>query len=175
MRQRNYGRDFELTFRMGFTLLLLALVYVFFLGLLMFAGIPWEFVLILAIGMAFFQYFMSDKLVLATTGAKEVSAEEEPRLHATVERLAAIADIPKPKKIAVMETHVPNAFATGRNPKNAVIAVTRGLMSRLNERELEAGARTRTGACEEPRCYGAHMGEHHRDSGGLPIANAILD
>ncbi|MXY47625.1 MAG: zinc metalloprotease HtpX [Chloroflexi bacterium] len=138
MRQRNYGRDFELTFRMGFTLLLLALVYVFFLGLLMFAGIPWEFVLILAIGMAFFQYFMSDKLVLATTGAKEVSAEEEPRLHATVERLAAIADIPKPKKIAVMETHVPNAFATGRNPKNAVIAVTRGLMSRLNERELEA-------------------------------------
>ena len=138
MRQRNYGRDFELTFRMGFTMLMLALVYVFFLGLLMFAGMPWELVLILAICMALFQYFMSDKLVLATTGAKEVSAEEEPRLHAMVERLAAIADIPKPKKIAVMETHVPNAFATGRNPKNAVIAVTRGLMSRLNERELEA-------------------------------------
>ena len=138
MRQRNYGRDFELTFRMAFTMMMLAVVFVLFLGLLMFAGIPWEMVLIIAIGMAFFQYFLSDKLVLATTGAKEVTAEQEPRLHGMIERLAAIADMPKPKKIAVMETHVPNAFATGRNPKNAVIAVTRGLMNRLNERELEA-------------------------------------
>ena len=138
MRQRNYGRDFALTFRMGFTMVMLALVYVAFLGLLMAAGIPWQMVLIIAVGMAFFQYFMSDKLVLATTGAKEVTAEQEPRLHGIIERLAAIADMPKPKKIAVMETHVPNAFATGRNPKNAVIAVTRGLMTRLNERELEA-------------------------------------
>ena len=138
MRQRNYGRDLELTFRMGFTMMMLAVVYVFFLGLLMMAGIPWEMVLIIAVAMAFFQYFMSDKLVLATTGAREVTAEEEPRLHGMIERLAAIADMPKPKKIAVMETHVPNAFATGRNPKNAVIAVTRGLMTRLNERELEA-------------------------------------
>ena len=138
MRQRDYGRDLELTFRMGFTMMMLAVVYVFFLGLLMMAGIPWEMVLIIAVAMAFFQYFMSDKLVLATTGAKEVTAEQEPRLHGIIERLVAIADMPKPKKIAVMETHVPNAFATGRNPKNAVIAVTRGLMTRLNERELEA-------------------------------------
>ena len=138
MRQRDYGRDFELTFRMGFTMMMLAVVYVLFLGLLMFAGIPWQMVLIIAIAMAFFQYFMSDKLVLATTGAREVTAEEEPRLHGIIERLVAIADMPKPKKIAVMETHVPNAFATGRNPQNAVIAVTRGLMARLNERELEA-------------------------------------
>ena len=67
-----------------------------------------------------------------------VTAEEEPRLHGIIERLVAIADMPKPKKIAVMDTHVPNAFATGRNPKNSVIAVTRGLLNRLNERELEA-------------------------------------
>ena len=138
MRQRNYGRDLELTFRMGITMMMLAVVYVFFLGLLMMAGIPWELVLVIAVAMAFFQYFMSDKLVLATTGAREVTAEEEPRLHGIIERLAAIADMPKPKKIAIMETHVPNAFATGRNPKNAVIAVTRGLLTRLNERELEA-------------------------------------
>ena len=138
MRQRNYGRDMELTFRMGITMMMLAVVYVFFLGLLMMAGIPWELVLVIAVAMAFFQYFMSDKLVLATTGAREVTAEEEPRLHGIIERLAAIADMPKPKKIAIMETHVPNAFATGRNPKNAVIAVTRGLLTRLNERELEA-------------------------------------
>ena len=138
MRQRNYGRDLELTFRMGITMMMLAVVYVFFLGLLMMAGLPWELVLIIAVAMAFFQYFMSDKLVLATTGARAVTAEEEPRLHGIIERLVAIADMPKPKKIAVMETHVPNAFATGRNPKNAVIAVTRGLLNRLNERELEA-------------------------------------
>ena len=138
MRQRNYGRDLELTFRMGITMMMLAVVYVFFLGLLMMAGLPWELVLVIAVAMAFFQYFMSDKLVLATTGAREVTAEEEPRLHGIIERLVAIADMPKPKKIAVMETHVPNAFATGRNPKNAVIAVTRGLLNRLNERELEA-------------------------------------
>ena len=138
MRQRNYGRDLELTFRMGITMMMLAVVYVFFLGLLMMAGLPWELVLIIAVAMAFFQYFMSDKLVLATTGARAVTAEEEPRLHGIIERLVAIADMPKPKKIAVMETHVPNAFATGRNPKNSVIAVTRGLLNRLNERELEA-------------------------------------
>ena len=138
MRQRNYGRDLELTFRMGITMMMLAVVYVFFLGLLMMAGLPWELVLIIAVAMAFFQYFMSDKLVLATTGARVVTAEEEPRLHGIIERLVAIADMPKPKKIAVMETHVPNAFATGRNPKNSVIAVTRGLLNRLNERELEA-------------------------------------
>ena len=138
MRQRDYGRDLELTFRMGITMVMLAVVYVFFLGMLMMAGLPLELVLIIAVAMAFFQYFMSDKLVLATTGARVVTAEEEPRLHGIIERLVAIADMPKPKKIAVMETHVPNAFATGRNPKNAVIAVTRGLLNRLNERELEA-------------------------------------
>ena len=138
MRQRNYGRDLELTFRMGITMMMLAVVYVFFLGLLLLAGIDPILIGVIAVAMAFFQYFMSDKLVLATTGARVVTAEEEPRLHGIIERLVAIADMPKPKKIAVMETHVPNAFATGRNPKNAVIAVTRGLLNRLNERELEA-------------------------------------
>ena len=138
MRQRTYGRDRELTFRMSFTILMLILVYVAFMGLLFWAGVPWFLVLILAVGMSVFQYYMSDKLVLMTTGAKEVTPEQEPRLHATIERLAAMADLPKPKKIAVMDTHVPNAFATGRNPQNAVIAVTRGLMSRLNAKEVEA-------------------------------------
>ena len=138
MRQRGYGRDPELTFRMSFTILMLVLVYVAFMGLLFWAGIPWMFILGLAIAMAAFQYYGSDKLVLMTTGAREVSEQEEPRLHAMIERLAAMADMPKPKKIAIMDTHVPNAFATGRNPKNAVIAVTRGLLARLNEKEVEA-------------------------------------
>ena len=138
MRQRTYGRDRELTFRMGFTILMLVFVYIAFMGLLFWAGIPWFFILAIAVGMSVFQYYMSDRLVLMTTGAREVTPEQEPRLHATIERLAAMADLPKPKKIAMMDTHVPNAFATGRNPQNAVIAVTRGLMSRLNEKEVEA-------------------------------------
>ena len=138
MRQYSYKRDPELTFRMYFTMLMLGLVYVAFLGLLFWAGISPIFILVIAVAMAAFQYYGSDKIVLMTTRAKVVTAEEEPKLHATIERLAAIADMPKPKKIAIMDTHVPNAFATGRNPKNAVVAVTRGLLDKLDEREVEA-------------------------------------
>ena len=138
MRQRSYGRDPELTVRMFFTMFMLALAWVAFMGLLFWAQVPWFLVLILAIVGALFQYYGSDKLVLMTTGARVVTPQEEPKLHGMIERLAALADMPKPKKIAVMDTHVPNAFATGRNPKNAVVAVTRGLLSRLSEREVEA-------------------------------------
>ncbi|MDA1348484.1 MAG: zinc metalloprotease HtpX [Chloroflexi bacterium] len=138
MKQRGYGRDPELALRMFITIFMLAMVYVAFMGLLFWAGISPILILVFAVVMAAFQYFGSDKIVLMTTGAKEVSAEQEPKLHATVERLAAMAEMPKPKKIAIMETHVPNAFATGRNPKNAVIAVTRGLLARLTEKEVEA-------------------------------------
>ena len=127
-----------MTFRMFFTMFLLALVWVAFIGLLFWAQVPWLFILIFAVVGALFQYYGSDKLILLTTRARVVTAQEEPKLHGTIERLAAMADMPKPKKIAIMETHVPNAFATGRNPKNAVVAVTRGLLSRLNEREVEA-------------------------------------
>lgn len=138
MRQRSYGRDSGLTFRMAFTMLMLAGLWVLFIGLLFAAGVSAWLILGFAVFGAFFQYFMSEKLVMLSTGAKEVSAQDEPWLHATIERLAQMAEIPKPKRIAVMETHVPNAFATGRNPKNAVVAVTRGLLNRLNEREVEA-------------------------------------
>ncbi len=138
MRQHGYGRDTELTFRMTFTVFLLGCLYIAFVGLLLIAGVPLFFVLAIAIVMAVVQYYSSDKLVLMATGARIVKRVEEPRLHAMVERLAAIADMPKPKHIAVMDTSVPNAFATGRNPSNAVVAVTTGLMRRLTDRELEA-------------------------------------
>ena len=138
MRQRSYGRDLELTFRMAFTGFLLLLLYMAFGLLLLWAGIDPIFILVIGVVMVVFQYFGSDRLVLATTGARTVTPQEEPRLHAMVERLAAMADMPKPKKVAIMETHVPNAFATGRNPKNAVVAVTRGLLARLDEKEQEA-------------------------------------
>jgi len=138
MRERGFRRDKELTFRMTFTMLMLALVYVAFLGLLFWAGIHPIFILVIAVVMSIFQYYGSDKIVLLTTNAKVVTPEEEPQLHAMVNRIAAMADMPKPKNLAIMETHVPNAFATGRNPKNAIIAVTRGLLSRLDEKEQEA-------------------------------------
>ncbi len=138
MRQHGYGRDTGLTFRMFFTMFMLAGLWVVFMGLLFWAGISPILIFGFALIGVLIQYFMSDKLVLMSTGAREVTAQEEPWLHATIERLAQMYEIPKPKKIAVMDTHVPNAFATGRNPDNAVVAVTRGLMSRLTDREAEA-------------------------------------
>ena len=123
---------------MFFTMFMLAGLWVVFMGLLFWAGISPVLIFGFALIGVLIQYFMSDKLVLMSTGAREVTAQEEPWLHATIERLAQMYEIPKPKKIAVMDTHVPNAFATGRNPDNAVVAVTRGLMSRLNDREVEA-------------------------------------
>jgi heat shock protein HtpX len=93
--------------------------------------------LVIIVGIAFVQYYTSDKLALAASGAKEVSREQAPDLHAMVERLCALADLPKPK-IAVIPTDVPNAFATGRNPKNAAVAVTEGLWRRLEPHEVEA-------------------------------------
>jgi len=93
--------------------------------------------LVIVVGMAFFQYYTSDKLALAASGAKIVSQEEAPELHAMVERLCAMANLPKPR-IAVVDTDVPNAFATGRNPKHAAVAVTTGLWRRLEPQEVES-------------------------------------
>jgi heat shock protein HtpX len=93
--------------------------------------------LVIVIGLAVVQYWTSDKLALAASGAKVVSPEEAPELHAMVERLCAMADLPKPR-VAVIPTDVPNAFATGRNPKHAAVAVTEGLWRRLEPQEVEA-------------------------------------
>ena len=92
--------------------------------------------IIIVVGLAGVQYWTSDRLALAASGAKIVSQEEAPELHAMVERLCAMADLPKPR-IAVVDTPVPNAFATGRNPKHAAVAVTTGLWRRLEAPELE--------------------------------------
>ena len=132
-----WKRDFGLTWRIWMTLLLLLLVYLVFLGVLSALGVGWEFLILLAGGMAFFQYFFSDRLVLWSTGARVVEADEYPELHRMVERLSAEAGIPKPR-VAVVPSPVPNAFATGRNPKNAVVAATDSLMRILNKDELEA-------------------------------------
>jgi len=93
-------------------------------------------VLLIVVGLAVFQYFTSDKLALAASGAKVVTPEQAPELHAMVERLCAMADLPKPR-VAIIPTEVPNAFATGRSPKHAAVAVTEGLWRRLEPKEIE--------------------------------------
>jgi heat shock protein HtpX len=138
MNRRSFGRDRGLSLRMFFTSSLLGLLYVVFaLVLFKFTGVGYIGMGVIVFGMAFFQYFTSDKLALAASGAKVVSADEAPDLHAMVERLCAMANLPKPR-IAVVPSDVPNAFATGRNPKHAAVAVTQGLWSRLEPQEVEA-------------------------------------
>jgi heat shock protein HtpX len=137
MKRMAYGRDAGLTLRLLATSGLLGLLYVgFFLVLLNFTNFGFVPLLFIIGVIALVQYYTSDKLALLASGAKVVSEDEAPQLHAMVERLAAMADLPKPK-VAVIETDVPNAFATGRNPKHSAVAVTTGLWSRLEPREVE--------------------------------------
>jgi heat shock protein HtpX len=137
MKRRTYGRDAGLTLRMLATTGLLGLLYVVFGAVLIsYLNVGLLPMVLIIGGIAFFQYFTSDKLALRASGAKVVSEEEAPELHAMVERLCAMADLPKPK-VAVIDTEVPNAFATGRNPKNSAVAVTSGLWQRLEQREVE--------------------------------------
>src|SRR5579885_2645612 len=137
MKRRTYGRDAGLTLRMLLTGGLLGLLYVVFAVVLFSVlNVGLAPMLVIVIAMAFFQYYTSDKLALAAAGAKVVSREDAPALHDMVERLCAMADLPKPK-VAIMDTPVPNAFATGRSPKHAAVCVTTGLWERLEPKEVE--------------------------------------
>jgi heat shock protein HtpX len=137
MKRRNYGRDAGLTIRMLLTSGLLGLLYVVFAAVLIsFLNIGVAPVILIVLGFAVFQYYTSDKLALAAAGAKVVTREDAPALHDMVERLCAMSDLPKPK-IAIMQTPVPNAFATGRSPKHAAVCVTTGLWDRLEPKEIE--------------------------------------
>src|SRR5436190_16745907 len=138
MKRRSYGRDAGLSFRILLTSSLLGLLYVVF-AVVLFQVLSVGLIpmLVIVIGLAFFQYFTSDKLALAAAGAKVVERDQAPELHDMVERLCALADLPKPK-IAIVDTDVPNAFATGRSPKHAAVAVTTGLWRRLEPQEVEA-------------------------------------
>jgi heat shock protein HtpX len=134
-----WKRDWGLTGRIvltGFLLLILYLVFMTILLILFPSASIWLFV-ILAVGMVFVQYFFSDKLVLWSTRARILEDDEYPELHKIVEKLCKEADLPIPK-IAIMQSPVPNAFATGRSPKHAVVACTDSIMRLLNKDELEA-------------------------------------
>jgi heat shock protein HtpX len=137
MKRKSFGRDAGLSARLLLTSGLLGLLYVVF-AVVLFNVLDVGLVplLVIVIGLAFFQYYTSDKLALLTSGARVVERDQAPELHDMVERLCALADLPKPK-VAVIPTEVPNAFATGRSPKHAAVAVTEGLWRRLDRREVE--------------------------------------
>ena len=122
---------------MGFTIFLIGLLYVVFISLLIAVGVQSITVIIIAAALLFSQYYFSDKIALYSMGARIVSAEQAPELHAIVDRLVAMADMPKPR-VAIADIDMPNAFATGRSPKAAVVCTTTGLLRRLDTQEIEA-------------------------------------
>lgn len=152
--------DAGLNFRMLITGLLLVVLYAIIVGVLLSLGVSTAFVLILCGAMLFSQYFFSAKIAMFSMHAHVVTPEEEPRLHAIVDRLCLLADMPKPL-VGVAETDIPNAFATGRSPKAAVVCATRGIMGRLSDEELEAVL--------------AHELSHvaHRDVAVMTIASGV--
>ena len=131
-----YGRDRGLTTRMGLTIFGLGLVYVLFIGAMIAAGVGAITILLIAGGFAVAQLLFGDKIALASMRAKVTTPEEQPELHAMIERLCQLADVPKPR-IAVSEMDMPNAFAAGHSRKSATVCVTTGLVQRLEPRELE--------------------------------------
>jgi heat shock protein HtpX len=137
MARTRFPADRGLSSRMVLTMFLIGLVYVAFVAVLIALRIPVVWILLIAGGFLFFQFFFSDRIALFSMRAHEVSPQQEPVLHGIVDRLCALADMPKPK-VAVAESDIPNAFATGRNQKSAVLCVTTGIMRRLEEPELEA-------------------------------------
>jgi heat shock protein HtpX len=132
-----WKRDWGLTGRVWLTMFLLFILYLVFMTILLAFGAGLWLIVLLAVGMGLVQYFFSDKLVLWSTGARILEKDEYPELHQTVEKLCKEADLPIPK-IAIMQSPVPNAFATGRSPKHAVVACTDSIMRLLTKDELEA-------------------------------------
>ncbi|MEM0498243.1 MAG: zinc metalloprotease HtpX [Methanothrix sp.] len=132
-----WSADRGLQARMLLTMFLLAAVYLIFINVIMAMGVGIQGVVLIMGIFLFIQYFYSDRIALASVGARIVSESEAPELHELVGRLCAIAGLPKPR-IAVVRTDIPNAFATGRSQSSSVVAVTTGLLRRLDKSELEA-------------------------------------
>jgi heat shock protein HtpX len=139
MASTRFINDRGLTARMTLVMFLLGGLFVALVVALMFVfrntGL-WVLIGFAGIGVAWFQWYNSDTVALKAMRAREVTPQEAPELHGMIDRLCALADMPKPR-VAIADTDVPNAFATGRNQKRAVVAVTTGLWDRLDEREIE--------------------------------------
>lgn len=136
MARTRFRPDHGLSLRMGGVGLGLVALYVAFAVALIYATSSALLGIIVAVGFAFGQWYFSDKLALKSIGGQEVSPAQAPELHAMIDRLVILADMPKPR-VAVAVTDVPNAFATGRTPHHSVVCVTTGIMQRLDADELE--------------------------------------
>jgi heat shock protein HtpX len=132
----SFGRDRGLQARMVLVMFLLFVVYSALVAALYAAGAGAVLIAFVAGGFALVQLFAADKLALRAMGARVVTPQEAPELHAMIERLCVQADLPKPQ-IAVVDTEMPNAFALGRSPKHATVACTTGIMRLLSPAELE--------------------------------------
>jgi heat shock protein HtpX len=128
--------DKSLTARMTLTIFLLGALYVAVMAILIAAGINAGFVIVIAVAVLFAQFWFSDRIALYAMHGRIVTPEEAPELHGIVDRLCALADMPKPA-VAIASTDIPNAFATGRSPNRAVVCATTGIMRRLDTEELE--------------------------------------
>jgi len=160
MSQSKIESDHGLNARMFVTGLLLVLLYAIIVTVLIRVGVAYEFVIVIAFALIFSQYYFSDKIAMFSMHAHEVTPAQEPRLHEIVDRLCLLANMEKPR-VGVAEVDMPNAFATGRSPKHAVICATRGIMNRLSDEELEAVL--------------AHELSHvaHRDVAVMTIASGV--
>jgi heat shock protein HtpX len=140
MASSRFIKDSGLTVRMTLTLFLLGALYVgLVVAVIAFVRSPGGAVAValIAVGMAFWQWWSSDKVAMRAMRAREVSPEEAPELHGMIDRLCALADMPKPR-VGVADMAVPNAFATGRSPDRSVVCVTTGILQTLDAEELEA-------------------------------------
>ena len=160
MAKSKIESDRGLNLRMFVTGLLLVLLYAIIITVLIRLGISFGIVIVIAGALLFSQFYFSDKIAMFSMNAHEVTPAQEPKLHEIVDRLCLLANMKKPR-VGVAEVDIPNAFATGRSPKHAVICATRGLMHRLSDEELEAVL--------------AHELSHvaHRDVAVMTIASGV--
>jgi heat shock protein HtpX len=136
MARSRYVPDRGLTVRIGLTIFLLGLLYVVLMAVIFYLVDNAILALLISVVVLWAQWYFSDRVALFAMHGRVVTPAEAPQLHAIVDRLCALANMPKPQ-VAIADTDVPNAFATGRSPKRAVVCATTGLMRRLDARELE--------------------------------------
>ncbi len=201
MARTRFVGDSGLTARMTLVLFLLGALFVGLIAVLMVvfgrSGGPGMAVLIgvVGLGVVFYQWYSSDTVAMKAMRAREVTPEQAPELHGMIDRLCALADMPKPR-VGIADTPLPNAFATGRSPERAVVVVTTGIMGRLTAEELEgvlahelahvahrdvlvmtvaSSAGIVAGMLTQGAQYGALFGGRSRDSNsGLPLWIVVL-
>lgn len=137
MAKTRFRSDRGLTARMGLVGFLLVVLYLGFMAaLITWSSFSTPVIVVLALGIGWAQWYFSDSIAMKAMRAREVTPEQAPELHGVVDRLCALADMPKPR-VAVADTDIPNAFATGRTPQHSVVCVTTGLLRRLDGEEVE--------------------------------------